>query len=268
MDLSAYLKKAGEQPLDEIVQNGGFCGIFRKIVCVGDSLSSGEMEGKMDGKKIYHDMYEYSWGQFLARDTGAMVYNCSKGGMTAKAYIESFADERGFWDEKYAAQGYIIALGVNDMARVLDGSMEYGSLADVHVDAPDKNPHTFVGCYAAILSRYQKMVPKAKFFLMTMPSHHMDDALGQYYDKHQKTMHDLAEMFENCYVLDFRKYAPDYNDEFKKTFYLAGHMNAAGYRLTALMVESYIDYLIRHNADDFRQIAFVGTPYHNEDEKW
>ena len=268
MDLRAFLKKEGEQPLDQIVTGGGFCGIFRKIVCVGDSLSSGEMEGMMDGKRIYHDMYEYSWGQFMARDIGAEVYNCSRGGMTAKAYVESFADERGFWDEKYSAQGYIIALGVNDMARVIEGEMEYGSLADVHVDAPEEKSHTFVGSYAAILSRYQKMVPKAKFFLMTMPSHHMDDALGQYYDKHQKTMYELAELFENCYVLDFRKYAPDYNAEFKKTFYLAGHMNAAGYRLTALMVESYIDYLIRHNVDDFRQIAFVGTPYHNENEKW
>ncbi len=268
MDLQAFLKKEGEQPLDRIVNNGGFCGILRKIVCVGDSLSSGEMEGKMDGKKIFHDMYEYSWGQFLARDTGAEVYNCSRGGMTAKAYIEKFADEQGFFDEKYAAQGYIIALGVNDMARVIEGEMEYGSLDDVHPDAPEENPHTFIGSYAAIISRYQRMVPKAKFFLFTMPSHHMDDALGQHYDKHQKTMYELAEIFDNCYVLDFRKHAPDFNAEFKKAFYLAGHMNPMGYRLVALMVESYIDYLIRHNVDDFRQIAFVGTPYHNEDEKW
>lgn len=268
MDLQAFLKKEGELPLDQIVQNGGFCGILRKIVCVGDSLSSGEMEGLMGGKKIFHDMYEYSWGQFLARDIGAEVYNCSKGGMTAKAYIEGFADENGFWDEKYSAQAYIIALGVNDMAHVIEGEMEYGTLDDVHVSEHEKNPHTFIGSYAAIISRYQKMMPKAKFFLMTMPSHHMDDDLGRHYDMHQKTMHELAAMFENCYVLDFRKYAPDYNADFKKTFYLAGHMNPTGYRLTALMVESYIDYLIRHNVDDFRQIAFVGTPYHNEAEKW
>ncbi len=268
MDLQAFLKREGEMPLERIVQNGGFCGILRRIVCVGDSLSSGEMEGLMDGKRIYHYMYEYSWGQFMARDIGAEVYNCSRGGMTAKAYVETFADEQGFWDEKYSAQGYIIALGVNDMARVIEGEMVYGSLADVHPDAPEENPHTFVGSYAAIISRYKRLQPKAKFFLMTMPSHHMDDALGQYYDRHQQTMYELAELFENCYVLDFRKHAPDYNAEFKKTFYLAGHMNAAGYRLTALMVESYIDYLIRHNPDDFRQIAFVGTPYRHEGEKW
>ena len=34
-----------EQPLDHLLPDGGFCGIFRKIGCIGDSLSSGEFEG-------------------------------------------------------------------------------------------------------------------------------------------------------------------------------------------------------------------------------
>ena len=268
MDLSAFLKKEGELPLENIVANGGFCGIFRRIACIGDSLASGEMEGLMDGKKIYHDMYEYSWGQYLARDTGATVYNFSKGGMTAKAYLETFAEEKGFWSAEYDVQAYIVALGVNDMARVMDGEMEYGTMADIHLDDPEKNPHTFIGSYAAILSRYRKLQPKAKLFLMTMPSHHMDDELGRLYDRHAETLAEIATLFEGCYVLDFRKYGPDCNAEFKKTYYLAGHLNPMGYRLMALLVESYIDYLIRHNVDDFRQIGFVGTPYHNEAEKW
>ena len=33
-----------EKPLDRIVTDGGFCSIFRTIACIGDSLSSGEME--------------------------------------------------------------------------------------------------------------------------------------------------------------------------------------------------------------------------------
>ena len=34
----------GEKPLDRIVTDGGFCSIFRRIACIGDSLSSGEFE--------------------------------------------------------------------------------------------------------------------------------------------------------------------------------------------------------------------------------
>ena len=42
-----------EKPLDTLVKDGGFCGIFRRIGCVGDSLSSGEYEiVNEDGTKI------------------------------------------------------------------------------------------------------------------------------------------------------------------------------------------------------------------------
>ncbi|MBE6793009.1 MAG: SGNH/GDSL hydrolase family protein, partial [Ruminococcaceae bacterium] len=33
-----------KNPLDTLVSDGGFCGIFRTIGCIGDSLSSGELE--------------------------------------------------------------------------------------------------------------------------------------------------------------------------------------------------------------------------------
>ena len=38
-------------------------------------------------------------------------------------------------------------------------------------------------------------------------------------------------------------------------------MNAAGYILTAQMITSYIDYIVRHNLEDFSQVGFIGTPY-------
>ena len=83
MDINAFMKQENEKPLDNLVVNGGFCGIFRKIACIGDSLSSGEFESMKDGVKGYHDYFESSWGQFLARDAGCSVYNFSRGGMTA-----------------------------------------------------------------------------------------------------------------------------------------------------------------------------------------
>ena len=97
MDISEFLGiKEGEKPLDRLVSDGGFCAIFRTIACIGDSLASGEFESKdQDGNKKYHDIYEYSWGQFLGRSCGSKVYNFSRGGMTAKEYIESFADING-----------------------------------------------------------------------------------------------------------------------------------------------------------------------------
>ena len=153
MDMTKYLKIDGEKPLDNLVANGGYCSILRKIVCVGDSLSSGEFESNVGGKVEYHDHYEYSWGQFLARDAGCTVLNCSKGGMTAEKYVNKFADERGFWSDEYKAQAYIIALGVNDVSRVMDGKYELGDIGDVDVENCENNKPTVIGYYARIIAK-------------------------------------------------------------------------------------------------------------------
>ena len=267
MDIQKYMKIEGEKPLDNIVTNGGFCGIFRKIACIGDSLSSGEFQSFENGAHGYHDMYEYSWGQYMARDAGCTVYNFSKGGMTAKEY-DRFARDKGFFADELKAQAYVIALGVNDVSRVLAGELEFGDISDVDMTDYAKNKPTFVGYYAKVLAKYQAIQPKGKFFLMTVPNDGCTGERQSYYDKHAEILHALAEMFPNCYVLDLRKYAPVYDAEFKRNFFLTGHMNPAGYRLTALMVESYIDYYIRHNPEDFSQVGFIGTPYHNANAKW
>ena len=258
-----------EKPLDRIVADGGFCGIFRRIACIGDSLSSGEFESvKPDGTKRYHDFYEYSWGQYIARSSGSTVYNFSKGGMTAREY-NSFAKSNGFYNDEYKAQAYVVALGVNDISSVIRGEMEFGDENDVDLSDYAKNRPTFTGYYASIIARYKQIQPKAKFFLVTIPrSHTSTPERIEYYEKHARFLHFLAEKFDNCYVIDLREYAPLYDAEFKENFFLGGHMNAAGYRLTALFVESYIDYIIRNNPKDFTQIGFVGTPFHNANDKW
>lgn len=266
MDLSMlYTAPESEKPLDRLVTDGGFCGLLRKIACIGDSLSSGEFQSlNSEGKVGYHDYFDYSWGQYLARMAGLTVYNFSRGGLAAPDYF-AFAGQKGFFDMDKAAQGYIIALGVNDLFRVGKGELEFGDISDIDLNDYKNNKKTFVGSYAAIIQKYKEIQPKAKFFLMTIPNNGTENPNA---DKHREILYKLAEMFENTYVLDFRKYAPVYNDEFRKLFFLAGHMNAAGYFVTAQMVASYIDYIIRHNMDDFCQIGFVGTDNHNVDYKW
>ena len=98
MDIDKLFDKE-EKPLSRLIEGGGFCSIFRNIGCVGDSLSSGEFQISKPGGDIYWDAFDYSWGQFLARITGAKVYNFSRGGMSAKEYIESFAAEKDFFNK-------------------------------------------------------------------------------------------------------------------------------------------------------------------------
>ena len=99
MDMNQFLGlDKNEKPLEKIVTDGGYTGIFRTIACVGDSLSSGEFESiDKDGVTNYHDYYDYSWGQYIARIAGCTVKNFSKGGMSAKDYCTGWAEEQGFW---------------------------------------------------------------------------------------------------------------------------------------------------------------------------
>lgn len=259
MDMTRYIKNEGEKPLDRVITGGGYCCVFRTLACVGDSLASGELESLDEqGKKGYHDYFEYSWIQFLARSAGiGKAYNFTRGGMTAKEYMTSFAESKGFWNPELASQGYVIALGVNDLKHI-----DCGSVEDINMDDYTKNADTFAGHYGAIIQRYKEIQPKARFFLVTMPGR------GEIGDAHAKLLHDIAKKFEYTYVIDLHKYAPEYNEEFQKNFYLGGHLNVMGYKFTADMIGSYIDYIIRNNMEDFKQIGFVGTPFHNTSAKW
>jgi len=265
VNINDFLKKENEKPLDNIVSDGGFCGIFRKIGCIGDSLSSGEMESMDEnGVRNWHDYYEYSWGQFMARDIGCEALNFSKGGMTAEEYCKNFATANDFWSPEKRCQAYIIAMGVNDITGL---GKNLGSIEDICKDDWRKNKPTFVGYYAQIIQRLKENQPQAKFFLVTIPDD-LNKERKEAEDRHREILYELAEFFDYTYVIDLRKYAPVYDEEFKKNFYLGGHLNAAGYRLTAKMFESYIDYIIRNNPEDFLQVAFIGKPVHFVGAKW
>ena len=107
MDYRKIMDTSNENPLETLVTNGGFCGILRKVGCIGDSLSSGEFESlNENGNKGYHDMYDYSWGQFMAREAGLEVLNFSRGGMSAKWYCDTFADENDFWNHEKKCKAY------------------------------------------------------------------------------------------------------------------------------------------------------------------
>ena len=260
MNIQDFIANENEKPLDRIVSDGGFTSIFRTICCVGDSLSSGEFESlKPDCSHGYHDMFEYSWGQYIARMCGSKVYNLSRGGMTAKEYCESFADANGFWNPKYASQAYIIALGVND---IICQNQELGSVNDVDFSDYKNSKKNFAGYYAQIIQRLKQIQPRAKFFLMTMANDGEKDSRINDKQAHAALLYDFAEKFDNTYVIDLLKYAPTYDEKFKENFYLLGHMNPMGYILTAKMVASYIDYIIRHNPSDFKEVGFIGTDLH------
>ena len=256
MDWNKYLYPENEQPLDRLVCGYSRTSIFRTIAFIGDSLSSGEFERKNEkGARCYHDMFEYSWGQYIARKNGLFAYNFSRGGMTAKEYLDSFAESMGYWDADKACQAYVIALGVND---IYNRHMEIGSIEDIDVNDWRNNKPTFAGYYGQIISRYKEISPDAKFFFVTFPKSDNPDRLESS-QKMIDLLYKLTEIFDHSFVIDLWQYGPVYDQQFKDNFYLLGHMSPAGYIFTARIIDSYIDYIIRHNPDEFRTTGFIGS---------
>lgn len=255
MDWTKELFDENEKPLDRLVQGYSHTSVFRTMAFIGDSLSSGEFESRDEnGKPGFHDMFEYSWGQHIARNNSLKGYSFSRGGMTAKEYLDGFAEKMGFWDKDKACQAYVIALGAND---VFNQDMEIGSIDDVCREDYTQNKETFLGYYAQIVSRYKEISPDSKFFFVTMP--HIMWRAEEMLDRYVAALYELAKYFDNCYVVDIYNYGPVYDEKFRSKFFLHGHMNPSGYLFTAKMIDSYIDYIVRHDPDNFKQIGFVGT---------
>ena len=244
-----------ELPLDSLVENGGLTSIFDKIACIGDSLSSGALEEHSAVGTFWHDVYEYSWGQYMARTLGNTVYNFSKGGMTASVYCESFAQEQGFWSDELACDAYYIALGVNDFFSY-PNSIEMGSTADIAENWQD-NQKTFAGYMGQIVQRLKEVNPNAFFFFVTLPSDGGDVARALIRQEHAALMYELSEYFTNSFVIDLGKYAPEYDEEFKLNYYVGGHLSTSGYYLTSKIMLSYTDYIIRHNTQAFRDAGLA-----------
>ncbi len=258
-------RKQNDFPLENIIRDGGMMNIFRSIGCIGDSLTSGEFECiGPDGEKVWWDCYEYSWGKQMERITGIQMTNFSRGGLTAyQLYREADAGTspvenlNHLFDADNAKQGYIIALGVNDVGWTNTLNTIYaGQVGDPETDIDpenyENNAFTFVGWYAKIIQRLQSIQPDARFFLLTMPTDFGSEEFCC-------VIEGIAERLKNCYVVDLFHYAPPYDQDFQEKYFDGGHMNALGYLLSAHYIMTYIDWIIRHNIMDFRDVQYIGT---------
>ena len=261
MDFRKILGDEGEKPLDTLLSGSGFVPIFQKLAVVGDSIASGELQINTASGNHYFDFYEYSWGKYIEKITGVSTSVFAKGGMTARAFRNQFANAMGFWKQEKAANGYIIALGVNDL---INGDIAIGDISDICDSDPSKNADTYIGNYAYIIQRYKTIQPEAKFFLLTIPkSSDRGEARLKKTEAQRAAIYKLAEYFDNCYVIDLFENAPDFDAFTRDNFFLNGHMSPAGYLMIARLVITYIDYIIRHNMQDFKYVGLMGVDKNN-----
>ncbi|MCQ2742483.1 MAG: SGNH/GDSL hydrolase family protein [Bacilli bacterium] len=252
-------------PIKKIRTDGGDVSIFRTIGFIGDSLSSGEHEStKEDGTKGFHDYYEYSWGQYIARKCGLTAYNFSQGGLQARTFLEDYIQKNSPFVLEKRCQAYVIALGLNDMTHIADYPDGFGSMADVDLSDYRNNKKSYVGCYVKIIQMLREFAPKCRIFVMTTAREKPEsEEKKKNFDAIQSFLNSLPSVFDFLYVLDIRRYGPTYDPAFGKKYFLGGHMNALGYKFTADMVSTYMTYYINEYPEQFAQVGFLYTGLNN-----
>lgn len=248
-------------PLSNLLENGGYTNIFKKISCIGDSLTEGVFEYTEGGEVKYagkpQGLEPYSYPTQLARMTGATVNNYGVGGATAKSWLETTECSNCFKNEN-KAQAYIIALGTNDT--------DYSGNVDTDIDLKNysNNADTFVGNYAKIIQKCLELQPKAKVFVVTIPKTRTD--YHHAWTTGNSQIKSIAEKL-GVYVLDVFTYSESHDnpDKYKEHFYTGGHRNAIGYKRTAVEYATYISWLIYNNPNDFKNTHFIEMDYEYTD---
>ena len=264
-DSNNRLIKLTNNPVEEIRYDCGLFAIFKTVGVIGDSLASGEMQGyHQDGTKYYADMYEFSWGQQLAKMTGVDVYNFSQGGQWAKAWMQGNTvrtwdanDENGGAHQN-KKQCYLIGLAHNDYTHVNNGDYTagIGTVADINDADYTQNADSYVGWYARIIQAVKSIEPRAYIFCIT-PSDHQ-------YDDYSAKIRDIVSHFtgQRVYLIDLATYGFPRDASWRM---MGNHMSAAGYLYHAYEIANYIDWIIRKNGDDFKYTSLVGTDIYDTD---
>lgn len=160
-------RKTIPESLDELYSNipdfqSELCSLslFEKFGVVGDSFASGELY--FDSS--YHDKYNISWGQIMARKHGTICTNYSSGGATTRSWLTATKGLPLLLSSE-AENIYYLALGINDYYSL--GQSYLGTIADITNDYT-QNPDTFYGNYARIIEQIQEHAPHAKMVMFTV----------------------------------------------------------------------------------------------------
>lgn len=249
-----------ETPLQNIIKDGGMTRIFRSAGVVGDSMASGCMEYKDEhGEALGYDRYKFSWLQQMKGICGfENAYNFSAGGLTAKKFwttTNAHVLELRETGSDHKCDIYFIALGVNDIA---DTTLELGTTADIENDSSE----TFYGYYSRIIKLIKTIQPKARIFLVGLPNHDAMTIWGARFTSFKTAISNIADYFDFCYYIDLYQYDVPYTGDFKTIYFNGFHENVMGYLRTAYIISSYVDWYVRHNYTEFREVGFIGTDLH------
>lgn len=214
--------------------DGDEISVFNKILCIGDSLTSGTFNHIVDGSDKYINDSKYSFPTYLRKLTGVETTNKGSGGASsAEWYDQHFGED---WSGYDAA---IIQLGVNDYYR-------YSGWTDTSKTA-----------FSNIINKLKAENSNIKIFVATIiPATSYPASIFNVISEGIRAfVKELSD--ENVILIDMAIYGHTADT----SAYNCGHLSAFGYHRLAKDYKAYISYYMSQNPSEFREVQFIGTDY-------
>lgn len=210
-----------------------FMTIFHKLGVIGDSLASGEIVRNDE----YIDRYEFSWLSNIARRNGLKCEHYSKGGMTAKNWLNntgSLYDK--FQNDDELASAIFIALGTNDIS----ADYSVGNSTDT------AGSNSFCGYVKKIIETVRTKNPNCVIFMVSLYS--LTDTSKIY----SNAIRDLSKLYELCY---FVNYADNSNGVVTEStdwnISRYGHFTTTSYVVVSNIIEKLCNDIVNINQNTF-----------------
>lgn len=203
------------------------CRTFKKILCIGDSLTAGQFDYKEDGVTKEFNAPEYSYPAFLKAMTGRDTTNAGDAGETTVSWYALHGQE-----DFSGHDACIIMLGRNDYVSGRETTSEERATA-----------------FANIISKVRTDNPQIPIFMATLINYYTGDGANS-----MNTDIRTAATANNCYLLDISAYGRMVLSDDAYS-----HCTAEGYYTLAEYFFRYISYIMHNNYTAFKTIQFVGT---------
>lgn len=232
----------GREEMKDVSTNERTCSIFQKVVCCGDSYTSGHI-AISEGTTIENE--KFAWPAFMAKLTGNTYINCGSSGANVLTWQTRNA---GLIKAQAAgkAQAYLLGLGINDSSGTSDRGVDLGTTADIGTTT-----ESFYGGLSAIIRELAAISPNAAIFVQTMPRS------GNEYNTAIRDVVSAYASSYNVHLLDLEEYMELYTNNSLTGDLINGHYTAIGYQQFAeILCRVWSDYINNHIAD-FQNVHLI-----------
>lgn len=218
------------------------CKIFKRVVCCGDSYTSGYIQ--LSGETAVATNEEFAYPHYMSTLTGNEWINCGCSGCNVLTWQ---THERGLptAQAKGKVQAYVIGLMINDVSDTARG-VELGTIDDIGTDA-----QTYYGGMSAIIRELNAISPNAKIFVNTCPR------TGEKYTTYNQAVRNIVNAYKETYpvhCIDLEAVKDLYNNASLTNDFVSGHYTAIGYEQFAEIYAYVLSKYINEHVSDFQDV--------------